>query len=323
MNYYNDNDTFTCSWLENLIADGHLPPGDVDRRSITEVRPNDLAAYSQHHFFAGIGGWPYALDLAGWPRDRPVLTASVPCQPLSGAGLRQGHVDERHLWPPLFELIAELRPPICFGEQVASSDGYEWLAGVRTDLEAAGYACGSADLPASVVGGPHHRQRIWWCAVSLADADSGRLPPYLQPREPPADARRGTSARARPGPEHRSTASDMADPHSVDRRTGPRATGARAQAGDSSDVGHADRERPQRPSQPDDANGLEAWQTSALIWCLDPVRGGVWRRTEPGTFPVAHGVPNRVGRIRGYGNAIVPQVAAAFITAALEAAADL
>lgn len=40
---------------------------------------------------------------------------------------------------------------------------------------------------------------------------------------------------------------------------------------------------------------------------------------EPGTFPLADGVPARVGRLRGYGNAIVPQVAAKFIKAFLEA----
>jgi DNA (cytosine-5)-methyltransferase 1 len=49
-----------------------------------------------------------------------------------------------------------------------------------------------------------------------------------------------------------------------------------------------------------------------------PCRDGKARPVEPGTFPLAYGVPNRVGRLRGYGNAIVPQVAAAFITAYLE-----
>jgi hypothetical protein len=50
-----------------------------------------------------------------------------------------------------------------------------------------------------------------------------------------------------------------------------------------------------------------------------PCRDGKTRRVEPGTFPLAHGVPARVGRLRGYGNAIVPPVAAVFIRAFLEA----
>ena len=123
--YYNDNDPFAAQWLRNLVSAGLLPAGDVDDRSITEVKPDDLKGYEQCHFFAGIGGWPYALGLAGWPDDRPVWTGSCPCQPLSGAGQHKGHADERHLWPAFFSLIAERRPVCVFGEQVASKDGRE------------------------------------------------------------------------------------------------------------------------------------------------------------------------------------------------------
>ena len=49
-----------------------------------------------------------------------------------------------------------------------------------------------------------------------------------------------------------------------------------------------------------------------------PCRDGKWRPVEPGTFPLAHGVPVRLGRLRGYGNAIVPQVAAEVIRAYME-----
>ena len=86
--YYNEIDPFAAGWLRNLIAAGHIAPGDVDERSIEDVSPDDLARYEQCHFFAGIGGWSYALRLAGWPDDRPVWTGSVPCQPLSSAGQR-------------------------------------------------------------------------------------------------------------------------------------------------------------------------------------------------------------------------------------------
>jgi len=46
-----------------------------------------------------------------------------------------------------------------------------------------------------------------------------------------------------------------------------------------------------------------------------PCRDGKYRAVEPGTFPLAHGIPNRMGRLRGYGNAIVPQLGAEFIRA--------
>ncbi|MEO9227690.1 MAG: hypothetical protein ABI216_01885 [Devosia sp.] len=53
--YYNENDGFAATWLENLIADGVIPGGVVDRRSIAEVRGSDLNGFDQCHFFAGIG----------------------------------------------------------------------------------------------------------------------------------------------------------------------------------------------------------------------------------------------------------------------------
>ena len=162
--YYNDNDPYCAEWLRNLTAAGLIPPGDVDERSITDVKADDLRGYKQCHFFAGIGGWPLALQLAGW--EGPVWTGSCPCQPLSSAGQRKGHADERHLWPAFHAFIAECRPPAVFGEQVASKDGREWLAGLRADLEDLGYAGGAADMPAASVGAPHVRQRLLWFATS-------------------------------------------------------------------------------------------------------------------------------------------------------------
>src|SRR5581483_3942081 len=103
--YYSEIDPYAAEWLRNLIAAGHLPAGDVDERDIADVATGDLAGYRQCHFFAGIGGWPYALRLAGWPDDEPVWTGSCPCQPLSSAGQRKGHADDRHLWPAFYRLI--------------------------------------------------------------------------------------------------------------------------------------------------------------------------------------------------------------------------
>ena len=165
--YYNENDRFAAAWLRELVADGVIADGKVDERSILDVRPDDLRGFTQCHFFAGIGGWSYALRLAGWPDDREVYTGSCPCQPFSVAGKQAGTADkERHLWPTFHALIAECRPPVVFGEQVASKLGREWLAGVRADLEGLGYAVGAADLCAAGVGAPHIRQRLWWVADS-------------------------------------------------------------------------------------------------------------------------------------------------------------
>lgn len=76
--------------------------------------------------------------------------------------------------------------------------------------------------------------------------------------------------------------------------------------GDQSRRDHAPAERPTP-----EAGSLGAWSNADVLWCRD----GKARRVESGTFPLAHGIPGRVGLLRGYGNAIVPQVAQAFIEA--------
>ena len=170
--YYNEFDPDAADWLENLIAAGLIAPGHVDRRSIKEVQADDLAGYTQHHFFAGIGGWSAAARLAGWPDDRPLWTASCPCQPFSVAGKGAGEDDPRHLWPDLFRLWRAFRPIVGVGEQVAGKVGYDWFNGVRSDLEREAYAARAVDIPACAIDAPHQRNRLYWCAV--ADCDDPR-----------------------------------------------------------------------------------------------------------------------------------------------------
>lgn len=169
--YYNEFDKYAAEWLRNLIAAGHIAPGDVDDRSIEDVRPSDLDGYAQCHFFAGVGVWSYALRLAGWPDDRPVWTGSCPCQPFSAAGQGAGFDDERHLWPHFHHLIKECRPAIVLGEQVASKDADPWIDLVCDDLEALGYAFGSVPFPSAGVGAPHIRDRLYW----VGDSSGARL----------------------------------------------------------------------------------------------------------------------------------------------------
>ena len=165
--YYNENDLFAAAWLRELIKAGHIAPGEVDTRSIEDVVPNDLAGFTQHHFFAGVGVWSYALRCAGWPDDKPIWTGSCPCQPFSSAGKGEGFTDERHLWPAFFHLIGQCLPVTIFGEQVASKDGLAWFDLVASDLEGAGYTCGAVDTCSAGVGAPHIRQRLYWVADSV------------------------------------------------------------------------------------------------------------------------------------------------------------
>lgn len=109
MVYYNGNDKKSYIWLWKLIEAGLIPYGFVDNRSIADIKGEQLSEFTQCHFFAGIGGWPLALHLAGVPETERVWTGSCPCQPFSSAGKRKGAADERHLWPEFKRLIEECR----------------------------------------------------------------------------------------------------------------------------------------------------------------------------------------------------------------------
>jgi DNA (cytosine-5)-methyltransferase 1 len=178
--YYNEFDPFAAAWLRELIKAGEIANGEVDERSIEDVRAADLAGFQQCHFFAGIGGWSLALRLAGWPEDRPVWTGSCPCQRFSSA--TRGRTVAADMWPEFRRLIGDALPRVVFGEQVAHARG--WFDGVCDDVEALGYTVGAAILPAASVGQDHARSRIYFAChanghsepVVPVNAEVARLP---------------------------------------------------------------------------------------------------------------------------------------------------
>lgn len=291
---FNEFDPFAAAWLRQLF-----PSAAVDQRSIADVSASDILGYDRVHLFGGIGGWELALRLAGWPTDWRVLTGSCPCQPFSEAGKQKGQADERHLWPEMFRIICESRFPVVFGEQVASAVRFGWLDGVFADLEREGYACGAIVLGAHSVGAPHLRQRIYWVAKSQSEQ-------LEWPREP--------------GINTETHGHDGDQPGRLDSPEG----GPIAATGCNGGLGHTDSTGPQQRGRGPTsdryrgaivaASRIDAWSDYDVIPCRD----GKARRVESGTFPLAHGVPNRVGLLRGYGNAIVPQLAAAFIKAFID-----
>ena len=317
---YNEWERCPAQWLENLIAANLITPGTVDQRSIADLRGADLAGYDRAHFFAGIAGWELALELAGWPRDLPVWTGSCPCQPFSTAGKRGGADDERHLWPAFHRLIAECRPPVVFGEQVASADGRAWLSAVRADLEALGYAIGAADLCAAGAGAPHIRQRLWWVAHSTRSGSQARSSDGVGNDHGP---RRDAGLAASQGCD----GDGLGDPEGqrLDGEQDSAGEGWRGGAENSSRLGHPTSLGPR--GRPPDGSRLAAevpgagcevdpWRNPEWLPCSD----GKARPTQPGLFPLAHGVPGRVGKLRAAGNAIVPQVAAHFVRSFMDAA---
>ena len=325
MTYYNEREPYAVAWLRNLAAAGHVAPGEVDGRSITEVKASELSGQRQSHFFAGLGGWSRALRLAGVSDAAPIWTGSCPCQPFSQAGQKAGADDERHLWPVWFSLIGECRPPIIFGEQVSSPGGLAWLDAVSHDLEGAGYSVGAADLCAAGLGAPHIRQRLWFVAVAN-DYKDGRA--LLGPSRIHEGGESGNN------PAGRGKAGGVADRggNGLEGRHGGRPTSAPIGGpGEVPYLGVGDAgidgvgEHPgELPGEVRAAYGGDApvppgavggyWERADWLWCRD----SKWRPVEPGTFPLAHGATARVGRLRAYGNAIVAPLAATFIRSALE-----
>jgi DNA (cytosine-5)-methyltransferase 1 len=311
--YYNEFDPKAAAWLRELIKARLIADGDVDERSIADVRPADLRGFSQCHFFAGIGGWSYALRLAGVSDDDPVWTGSCPCQDFSSAGKQEGIGASRDLWPDFWRLIRECAPYRVFGEQVANSIGFGWIDRVRADVETKDYALGIAVLGAHSVGAPQIRQRLCWVAYTQSE------------RERSGQSRRDSEDRiVLAGPESRR-----------DGRNNSSSGGLAQSDGRNTGDGHLQRSR-EYGQQPQDAgNGIGGkieparhetrmpqpagrsasgfWSAFDILHCTDNRA----RRIEPGTFPLAHGIPARVGRLRGYGNAIVPQAAAAFVEACM------
>lgn len=301
MNYYNEWDPQAAAWLRELIENKLIPEGVVDERSITEVQAKDLKGFTQCHFFAGIGGWPLALQLAGIPATTRLWTGSPPCQPFSAAGKQLGQYDPRHLAPVFLNLVSECRPAILFGEQVAPAIAKSWMCDLQTHLEGEDYAVGFSVLPACGVGAPHKRDRLFFGACRLADGDDDRQQPGGRRR------RGGKSPCQRDDVGRSGTPGGMADTDN----TRPQGREGVSECADKQPIGPGSVE-----GRSDPHNGF--WSDADWLGCRD----GKFRPVEPSTFPLANGIPARVGRLRGYGNAIVPQVAAEFIKAFMAAKAE-
>jgi DNA (cytosine-5)-methyltransferase 1 len=346
--YYNEIDPYAAQWLRNLIAAGLIAPGDVDERSIEDVRPDELKRYTQCHFFAGVGVWSHALRLAGWPDDEPVWTGSCPCQPFSAAGKGLGFADERHLWPLWHWLIGECRPPVVFGEQVASSAVESWIDLVQADLEGLDYAYGCVPFPSASVSAPHIRDRNFWLAYANERASrQGRA--HIRGRIARGDAqsRAGFGGGGMPGrladdDEHGRLAQTVSELHhdqylaqsyggagwvadAERKRVCVRGCGCTGRASCAVQGIDGERQRVRSdlgsdhdalPAAAGSTNGF--WRNADWLLCRD----GKWRPVEPGSFPLVNGAPARVGRLRAYGNAINAQAARAFIEAAQDAISD-
>ena len=218
-----------------------------------------------------------------------ILTAGYPCQPFSHAGMRKGEEDDRHIWPYIREIVAQKRPAWCVFENVYGHVSMG-LDTVLSNLEADGFASRCFIVPACGVDAPHRRDRVWIIAHANSNGQPNRAKHEQRMAEDVADTSCG---RYRDEEKEICTRRDTVVSGS--------ATTANVAYTDS----FTERKQGDRPDRKS-VNSSAAGKWSAARH--RPADTGWWP-TEPSVGRVANGIPGRVDRIRGLGNAIVPQIA--------------
>jgi len=211
-----------------------------------------------------------------------LLTGGFPCQPFSVAGKQRGKDDNRYLWPEMLRVIQEAKPTWIIGENVAGIVNMA-LDQVCTDLEDQGYEVEPIIVPACAVDAPHRRDRVWIVAHS-----TGGERGWIQDKISTQGTQSGDQLpRNSGGLSGKLCTQNVADTIKQGREG---RVHRREDAERESVDGYAG------------CSGTTYGQSGEAIWLA-----------EPNVGRVAHGVPNRVAKLRGLGNAIVPQVAAEII----------
>ena len=285
--------------VRSLVADanGGVLGSQRDRKETERERPAQLR-----------GDLGRRLDSHGGRSDAPignmaqdavvpvslpsvdVLCGGFPCQDLSYAGKGAGIEGSRSgLWSEYARLIGELRPRYVIVENVPAllARGFGRVLG---DLAALGFDAEWDCLPASAFGAPHRRDRVWIVAYPNGTGSQGRRLPRREYSEVSRPRHGGALADADGERWERSRPAR-------DGWIGPENSGGRNRS--ASHVSDAD-------NQSQSAGPVNAGPRGGLP---QPQSGYEWWAVEPSVGRVAHGIPNRVDRLRALGNALVPQIA--------------
>ena len=255
-------------------------------------------------------------ELASDPRrlvpDCDILSCGYPCQPFSQAGIRRGEEDDRHIWPEIFTIVQAKLPRWVVCENVAGHISLG-LDQVLSDLEGENYAVQPFVVPACAVDAPHRRDRVW---IIAAHADSDSEPDGTINAESGcwqleasnvADARHKGILQQR---EHGIAGQERQEQKAIRRHGLPWGQQRKI-------LSDTDGERLQ--GQWPQPSGVSAGQRDAGDSFSRDIKSGVGGSLSDGISPwmdeprdiprVATGVKQRVARLRGLGNAIVPAIA--------------
>jgi DNA (cytosine-5)-methyltransferase 1 len=226
----------------------------------------------------------FAETRKNYLRGVDILSGGFPCQDISNAGKRAGIDGERSgLWSEYARIIRELRPRYVVVENVAALLG-RGMERVLGDLAAIGYDAEWESIRASDVGAPHRRERIW--IVAYPESDIRRTSRHEVTDAP--DGARNNVADAEQSGLERFTGNGNGW---AERQGQNRPTSASSLC-DTAEQGFQD-----RPIFPLGESGTDT-----------KLKRSDWWAVEPNVGRVAHGIPARVDRLKGLGNAVVPQI---------------
>jgi DNA (cytosine-5)-methyltransferase 1 len=270
-----------------------------------------------------------------------VISGGFPCQPFSQAGRRAGKDDNRYLWPEMLRVISALRPTFVVAENVSgllSLEDGRVLDEVYSSLEAEAYeTLPPLVLPACAFGARHRRDRIWIIAHAIDRGSQERRPQGFAEME---RGHREGQAAGDFGAEIAESGSFHPHTESRTRQRETSGTSGHAAFVEQGTTCHAsiegfpdwaggtvgqpspltEFERPGGEDVDDSEGERRGVCESANIGQAEgeinapsnpsPMRDrSEVREIERDFRGVAHGVSARVDRLKGLGNAIVPQIA--------------